>query len=170
MKKSKPFGNINDANQNHWTGDGIDVDRFKCKDKIVLIGRTDKDCEDFHFSPVGMMPGMYVHANTIATVLSSSRPHLCSMTMHLLLEFLLVLAAAYIFLNFSGSKVGYSILFMFGACWVLPFFYYCFTNEYIFLNMAFMSLGFYNVSRVVENISWQSVTELPKIISMQERK
>ena len=171
VKSSRPIrGNIEDGNLWNWRSYGIDRKKFKCKDKIVVIGRSDDDCNDFIFTPVGRMPGMYIHANSIATVLSSSRPHLCSMAMHLAIEFLLILMAAYIFLNFTGQKIGYTILFMFGSCWVVPFFYYCLTNEYIFLNMAFMSLGFYNVSRAIENVSWQGVSELSKFLSIQERR
>ena len=171
VKSSKSVnGNIEPSHMWHWRRNGIDESKFNCQDKIVIIGRADDNCGDSHFTPVGIMPGMYIHANSIATVLSSSRPHLCSMTMHVVIELFMVIIAAYVFLNFSGSIVGYIILFMFGFCWVAPFFYYCFTNEYIFLNMAFMSLGFYNVSKVIENVSWQSVSELSKFISMQEKK
>ena len=172
VKSSAPIeGNIAEDHIRHWRTNGISNKKyFNCKDKIVIIGRADDNCEDFIFTPAGRMPGMYVHANSIATALSSSRPHLCSMTMHIAIEFVLVVMAAYVFLNFKGAKIGYMILVMFGSCWVLPFFYYCFTNEYIFLNMAFMSLGFYNVSKVIENVSWQGVSELSKFISMQERR
>lgn len=171
VKSSKPIsGNIDESNLRHWRRNGIDQENFDCKNKIVVVGRADDDCDDFLFTPGGMMPGMYVHANAIATVLSSSRPHLCSTTTHVVIEFLLVLIAAYVFLNFSGSKIGYTILFMFGACWVLPFFYYCFTNEYIFLNMAFMSLGFYNASKVMENLSWKGVSKLSNFLSILERR
>ena len=169
VKSSKPIsGNIEPANLWHWRRN--EPADFQCKDKIVIIGRSDDKCNDFHVTPAGRMPGMYIHANSIATALSSSRPHLCSLTMHVMIELFLVIIAAYVFLNLTGSIVGYIILFMFGACWVVPFFYYCFTNEYIFLNMAFMSLGFYNVSKVIENVSWQSVSEIFKIFSMHERK
>lgn len=171
VKSSKAItGNIDEGNLWHWRRNGINTERFQCKDKIVVIGRADDDCEDFHSTPIGRMPGMYIHANAIATVLSSSRPHLCSTAKHLFIEFLLVIIAAYVFLNFKGVKVGYIILTMFGSCLILPFFYYCFTNEYIFLNMAFMSLGFYNVSKILENISWQGVSSLSKFISILARK
>ena len=171
VKASKPInGNLGDDQRWSWRSNGIDESRFNCRDKIVVVGRGDSKCNDFHSTPVGRMSGMYIHANAIATALSSSRPHLCPLVVHIAIELLLVVITAYLFMNFKGSVVRYSILFMFAACWIVPFFYYCFTNEYIFMNMAFMSLGFYNVSKVVENVSWQGVSGLSKFISMQARK
>lgn len=172
LKSSSPIiGNIDPGHQRSWRRNGIsNVERFHCQGKIVTIGRADKECEDIHITPVGRMPGMYINANAIATVLSSSRPHLCSITMHVVIEFLLVIIAAYVFLNLKGPKVGYIILFMFVSCSIFQFFYYCFTNEYIYLNMAFMSLGVYNVSKVIENVSWKVVADLAKFISIKERK
>ena len=161
-------GNININNLVYWKN--LNNREINCKNKIVVIGRADANCNDFQFTPVGMMSGMFVQANAIATVLSISRPHLCSIFLHLTIEILLVIVTAYIILNFKGPAVGYSILFMFGSCNFLPFFYYCATNEFIYLNMAFMSLGFYNVSKVIEKVSWQGVSELSKYISMHERK
>ena len=177
VKASKPInGNLGDDQRWSWRINGIDESRFNCRDKIVIVGRDDNKCNDFHSTPVGRMPGMYIHANAIATALSSSRPHLCTVISHMAIEFFLVVITAYIFLNFEGWVSFFSVLGVFVCADVfLPYFWYCFTNECIFTNMAFMNLGFYTgvkavEKKVIKTASWQIVSGLSKFISMLVRK
>lgn len=57
------------ANAQEATGNEID-----CKDKIVIIGRSDTD---LFWTPVDRMPGMYVHGNILSTLIGEQElPHL----------------------------------------------------------------------------------------------
>lgn len=144
-------GNILPKNIAHWNKTGVDNTAINCKDKIVIIGRGDSDCGDWHLTPVGIMPGMYVHGNAIATVLSSTQPHLCSIQKYLLIETLLIVIAAYVFLNMEGIKARIIMVVMILLCGGGTYLWFCKTNEFIFLSLSFTSIGVYNFSRMIEN-------------------
>ena len=144
-------GNILPKNIGHWHKNGVDNTAINFKDKIVIIGRADADCGDWHLTPVGSMPGMYVHGNAIATVLSSTQPHLCSILKYLVIEILLVVIASYVFLNMEGLKPRIIVVIMIGLCFAGTYLWFCKTNEFIFLSLSFTSIGVYNISRMVEN-------------------
>ena len=68
VKPSKPInGNLKDDQRWSWRSNGIDESRFNCRNKIVIFGRADSKCNDFHSTPVGRMLGMYIHANFSGT-------------------------------------------------------------------------------------------------------
>ena len=46
-----------------------DFDPSLIRDHIILIGATATAMEDFKYTPIGIMPGVYLHANIINTVL-----------------------------------------------------------------------------------------------------
>ena len=83
-------GNIPPNQIGHWRKNGIDNERLDCRNKIVIIGRADDDCNDIYSTPVRNMPGMYIHGNAIETVLSDTRPHLTSTFKNLVLEITLI--------------------------------------------------------------------------------
>ena len=154
VRASDPFGNIPAKHIGHWRNNEFKLDngRIDCKDKIVIIGRADDNCSDFHATSIGLMPGIYVHGNIIATVLSETQPHLSSMYKSTLVEILLVILTAYVFLNLSATKAKIVVTITFGLCWIVSFIYFYFTNEFIILCFAFTSIGLYNLGRVVENV------------------
>ena len=154
VRTSEPFGNISPKHIGHWRNNEfkLDNERIDCKDKIVIIGRADDDCGDFHATAIGTMAGMYIHGNIIATILSETQPHLSSIFKGILLEILLVIIAAYLFLNLSAFKTECIILLMIGLCWLGLFTYFSFTNEFIILGFAFTSIGIYDFVNNVENI------------------
>ena len=154
IKASDPFGNIPAKHIGHWRNNEIKLDngRIDCKDKIVIIGRADDNCSDFHATSIGIMPGMYIHGNIIATALSETQPHLSSMYKSTVIETLLVILTAYVFLNLGATKAKVVVTIMFGLCWIVSFAYFYFTNEFIILCFAFTSIGLYNLGRVIENV------------------
>lgn len=47
----------------------------RCKDKIVIVGASDPLKGDRHLTPIGRMPGMYIQANSIYTLLKKNNPN-----------------------------------------------------------------------------------------------
>ena len=128
----------------------MDNERIDCKDKIVIIGRADSNCNDLHATPIGIMPGMYIHGNIIATALSKTQPHLTSTTKHLIIEIILVIMASYMFLLIP-QKTKYLIPIMMGMCWAFSYLYFCYSNEFIFFSFAFTCIGVYNWLKNIQN-------------------
>lgn len=139
-----PFGTIEPANIAHWRKDGLDNKRIDCNDKIVIIGRADDDSADFFLTPCGDLTGMYVHGNSIASILGETRPHLAPLYKYVLIELLLILIAAYSFLGLSEFKAKVVIFVLTPLCWILNYVYFCFTNEFVYLSFAFTVVGIYN--------------------------
>lgn len=154
----KPFGNIEGPNIGHWRKNDIDNENLVCQGKIVVIGRADKDCGDFFATPIGVLPGMYVHGNSICTVLGNERPQLVPMYKHILAELLLILIAAYVFVYFSETKAQIIVLIMTGLCWIGTYAYFCITNEFLYLSFAFTSLGIYNFVSRLETFFSRGIT------------
>ena len=139
-----PFGTIAPANIGHWRKDGLDNKKIDCQNKIVIIGRADADCNDFFLTPIGNLTGMYIHGNSVASILGETRPHLTPLYKHVLIEIFLILIAAYSFLILSEFKAKCVVFIMTPLCWILTYVYFCFTNEFIYLCFAFTALGIYN--------------------------
>lgn len=141
---SSPFGTIKPSNIGHWRIGGSDNKRIDCQDKIVVIGRADEDCADFFQTPCGILPGMYVHGNSIASILGATRPHLAPLYKYVLLELLLIVVTAYAFLGLSKSKASCVVIALKGLCWIFTYIYFCHTNEFVYLSFCFLFLGVYN--------------------------
>ncbi len=139
-----PFGNISESKIGHWRKTGVDNKRVDFKDKIVIIGRADKDCGDFFRTSVGNLPGMYIHGNSIATIMGKTQPHLTSPYKHVFIEIFLIFIAAYGFLWLSPFKAKCLIIVLTALCWIFTYVYFCFTNEFIYLSFAFTAVGVYN--------------------------
>ena len=139
-----PFGNISESRIGHWRKTGVDNKRIDFKNKIVIIGRADKDCGDFFRTSVGNLPGMYVHGNSIATIMGKTQPHLSSPYKHAFVEILLIIIAAYAFLCLSQFKAKCLIVSLTVLCWIFTYVYFCFTNEFLYLSFAFTVIGVYN--------------------------
>ncbi len=139
-----PLGTIDPANIGHWRKDSLDNKRINCQDKIVIIGRADEDCADFFLTPCGDLAGMYIHGNSIASILGETHPHLAPLYKYVLIELFLILVAAYSFLGLSESKAKIIIVILTPLCWILTYVYFCYTNEFVYLSFAFTIVGIYN--------------------------
>lgn len=140
---------VDDTRVGHWRDNSLDNPKINFKDKVVIVGREDRDCDDFISTPIGRMPGMYVHGNAIATVLGKTQPHISPLWKYLLIEIILIVVTAYVFvyLQFSGAKRFVFILT--AICGFSSYIYFCFTNEFVYLTCSFASMGIYNfVSRM----------------------
>lgn len=143
----RKFANLPHDSIGHWRADTtnhINNGNFDCKDKIVLIGRTDPDCGDFHSTPVGQMPGLYIHGNSIATLMQQTQPHLAPALKQFVIDLLLVVITAYAYVNLSLAKSKVFIFLLAGTAAFLSYQYFCMTNEFVYLSFSFLSIGAYN--------------------------
>ena len=139
-------------NIGHWhdnSPDTLDNTKIDFRNKVVIVGREDKECDDFLLTPIGRMAGMYVHGNAIATVLGKTQPHISPLWKYLLIEITLIIVTAYafIYLQYSGAKrFAFALTII---CAVGVYAYFFFTNEFVYLTCSFTSIGIYNfVSRM----------------------
>lgn len=102
------------------------IDPKLLKDKIVLVGATTEALHDTHFTPfynylrfgsnlrLGKMPGVEIHANSIATLLSKDYiyPLFDSFPLLFILSFLFTLIPAIPFKKVSGFKNFIIIVFL----------------------------------------------------------
>ena len=140
----EPLGTILPSNIGHWRKDGLDNKHIDCQNKIVIIGRADEDCGDFFSTPCGNLPGMYIHGNGIASILGETRPHLTPLYKYVIIELLLILITAYLFLCLSESKATCIVVILKILCWIFSYTYFCYTNEFVYLSFCFLFLGIYN--------------------------
>lgn len=95
------------------------------KDKIVLIGPTLNIVHDVQPTPLGAMPGVFVHANGILNILNNKFSKLLPVFITSFILILLLLSTGYILINFSTLR-GFplylgSLLLLFWVSVVLKF-------------------------------------------------
>ena len=146
-----PLGTITPSNIGHWRQSGLDNKRIDCENKIVIIGRADEDSADIFSTPCGNLPGMYVHGNSIASILGETRPHLTPIYKYVLIEILLIIITAYAFLGLSESKASCLVVILKILCWICSYIYFCYTNEFVYLTFCFLFLGIYNFVNNIEH-------------------
>ena len=133
----------------HWRDNSLDNPKIDFKNKVVIIGREDKGCGDFLSTLIGKMPGMYVHGNAIATALGKSQPHISPLWKYILIEIILIVITAYIFVYFQYSGAKRFVFVMTIICTISSYIYFWLTNEFVYLTCSFASIGVYNfVSRM----------------------
>jgi CHASE2 domain-containing sensor protein len=121
------------------TIDNLTPDRFK--GKIVIIGNSDPNVGDSHPTPVGNMPGMFIHGNSLYTLLQELQPLRAPWWVSILLNIFIIITAAYLFhyldsflADFLGMIAGIVIL---GS---IAYFYF-FRDFGIFPNFVFGIAG-----------------------------
>lgn len=67
------------------------------KNKIVIIGNSDPNVGDFHPTPVGDMPGMYIHGNIVYTLSHGLQPRRAPWWVSILINMFILLLGAYLF-------------------------------------------------------------------------
>ncbi|MDT8395222.1 MAG: CHASE2 domain-containing protein [bacterium] len=83
-------------------------------DKVILLGATSQDLRDFWRSPIGIIPGVYLHAAVLETILNDSWVVRTGTELSLVLIFVLSLALGSI-LGRAGWKGGALTLIIFLA-------------------------------------------------------
>ena len=154
INKNDFSGNISPSHIGHWRKKGLDNKKINYENKIVIIGRADLDCSDFFETPIGKIPGMYIHGSSIATILGKTRPRLTALYKYIIIEILLIMAASLVFLYFSSLPAMCIIIIITGICWAGIYWYFQLTNEFIYTSFAFAGIWIYRlISRLRKFIS-----------------
>lgn len=120
------------------------------KDKIVIVGSSNPDNGDLYPTPIGDMAGMYIIGNAINTILFGLQPSHSSMYVNILIEFFVIIVAAYCFLYFNVllAQIIASVIFIF-ALGIISYYYFLHTG--VFLNFTFAVVGM-SFHRIISNI------------------
>lgn len=133
--------------------DELESYRDMYKGKIVVVGNSSPDVGDIHRTPIGDMAGMFVLGNSIYTILAKDQPSPPSIWLSLIIELVVIVAAAYFFLYFTSLLAQIiatvSILAVFGY-----FSYLLFLRTGIFVNFVFaiVGMGFHETAKDLEEI------------------
>ena len=107
--------------------ENLPLDTFK--DKIVLVGATSEIIHDIYPSPLGVLPGVYITANTIQTILDENFIKAPPLWLHRLVLLLLGIIVAFITYRCSLAKAFFCntflLIFLFIGCVFL------FLNNYL---------------------------------------
>lgn len=120
------------------------------RNKIVIIGNSSPDAGDMYPTPAGNMAGMFIHGNSINTILLGLQPSRPPMIVNILIEVLIIIMASYLFLYFqslAAQILGSIILVL--TLGVVSYYYFLYTG--IFLNFVFavIGMGFHkNISNI----------------------
>lgn len=135
---------VDKNNIGYWRDNSLDPEDIDFKDKVVIIGREDKECNDFIATLIGRIPGMYVQGNAVATILGKTQPHISPLWKYILIEIILIVVTAYVFVyrQYSGAKRFVFVLTI--LCWFFSYIYFWLTNEFVYLTCSFASIGVYN--------------------------
>ncbi len=111
------------------------------KDKIVIIGNSNPNVGDVHSTPVGNMPGMFIHGNSVNTLLQGLQPGRAPWWVSILMNIFIIIPAAYLF-HYLDSFLA-DLLGMVGSIIILGAiaYFYFFRIFGIFPNFAFGIAG-----------------------------
>jgi hypothetical protein len=113
----------------------LDALQKEVRDKIVIIGTSSKDKEGWYPTPVGDMPGFYIMGNAINMMVSSWQMKDAPLWVTIILQFLFILAAAYMFVHFQPKTVRRGAAFLVTAV-LAPVTYYFYSAYGIFINVV----------------------------------
>ncbi|MCK9573191.1 MAG: CHASE2 domain-containing protein [Candidatus Omnitrophica bacterium] len=120
------------------------------KDKIVLVGPTLGIAHDIHRTPLGVMPGVFIHINVITDIMEAKLARPVSVIIPLLLVIVILVATLYM-LSFFTFLRGIFLYFgiVLGMFWlniaVKSFGWYLPLGSIIVCSLVFVALGsFYN--------------------------
>jgi hypothetical protein len=91
--------------EQYFTPDNIIPEYLK--NKIVLIGSSNPESGDYHYTPIGFIPGMYVLGNVINTEIMNLYPRQISDFLKYLIELLIIVFSAYVFICTDIFKARY---------------------------------------------------------------
>ncbi|MFA5337387.1 MAG: HD domain-containing phosphohydrolase [Candidatus Omnitrophota bacterium] len=120
------------------------------KDKIVLIGPTLGIAHDIHRTPLGVMPGVFIHINVIADIMEAKLARPVSIIIPLLLVAAILVTALYMLSSFTFLR-GIFLYFgiVLGMFWlnvaVKSFGWHLPLGSIVVCSLVFVALGsFYN--------------------------
>ncbi len=126
-----------------------------CKDKIVIIGRSDEDGNDLFWTCVDRMPGMYVNGNAIATLLPHKGlelPHPASGQWFMLWDAIFLFVFSCITVKCSPPQILISTLVLPFLAYGGFFIWFTMTNTFVYAGVAcFVVALFDTVNKPIVN-------------------
>jgi len=109
------------------------------ENKIVLIGSSDPEKGDIHPTPVGDMPGMYIHGNAVHILLQGLQPAPAPWWIAVVLDIVVIIFVPYYFLYFESwlAKLIGTIVLTIALAYVSYHILFRFLG--IFFNFAFVT-------------------------------
>jgi|WetSurMetagenome_2_1015567.scaffolds.fasta_scaffold00250_21 CHASE2 domain-containing sensor protein len=104
--------------------------------KAVIIGVSSPDKGDILATPVGEMPGMYIIGNAVSTIAGGGQVRPAPLWMMLLLEFMVILLAALLFVHTKSPFVEITISVLIVTV-LIPVTYIFYMKYSVFINVAF---------------------------------
>lgn len=108
--------------------------------KIVVIGSSSPDQGDIHFTPHGNLAGMFIIGNALSTIRDGLQPSPLPGWAVYLLEFAVIVLAAYAFLHltsFRANLVASTVI----LALLAPATIYCYFRHAVLINAIFPVLG-----------------------------
>jgi CHASE2 domain-containing sensor protein len=128
-----------------------EVEYVTFKDKIVVIGNSNPDAGDLHLTPIGNMPGMYIIGNALNTILLGLQPSRPSMVLNMLIEFFVIIIAAYFLSRFPPLiiKIFKSIV-LISILSAISYYYFLRTGVLLNITFAVLGMGFHDTALSIE--------------------
>ena len=123
------------------------------KDRVVIIGNGNPGAGDIHLTPVGYMPGMYIIGNALNTILLGLQPSHPSRVLNMLLEFFVIIVAAYILSRFPPLliKILKSVV-LISVLSALSYYYFLKTGVLLNFTFAVVGMGFHDMAMSIEKV------------------
>jgi len=122
----------------------LDPRRFE--NKIVLIGSSDPEKGDIHPTPVGDMPGMYIHGNAIHILLQGLQPTPAPWWVAVVLDIVVIIFVPFYFLYFNTWLTKLIGTVLLTAAMALVSYYILFRLLGMFFSFAFgtAAIGYFD--------------------------
>jgi len=124
------------------------------KNALVFVGPTSEIIHDFHFTPIGRLPGVLIHINTVLNILNQEILKTLPFLVNLIIAFILVIISGQIIYHFSFLRnvilcTGVLLLLF----WLSVFLY---SKNYLlpFGNLAFLMISYLGLGNVYKYVSF----------------
>lgn len=135
--------------------DELDALQKELNNKIVIIGTSSKDKEGWYPTPIGDMAGFYIMGNAINMLVSDWQVRDSPLWVTILLEFILIITASYLFVYFRPKIVRRSAALLVIVV-LAPITYYFYATYGIFINVVAI---FINCIFPIIAMNWKETTE-----------
>jgi hypothetical protein len=123
------------------------------RDRIIVVGNSSAAMGDIHKTPIGRMPGMYIHGNAVHTLLYGRQPSPPPAIISILIEAVVIILAAYAFLYFTSILaqiiVSLFIVVVFGF---VSYIYFIHTGVFLNFVFALVGMGMHETASDIEEI------------------
>ena len=135
------------------------------KDRIVVIGSSDPDKEEWHPTPIGDMPGMYIIGNAINMLSAGWQIRDAPLWLGVLIQLFVISIAAYLFASFSPTAARVAVT-LFAILLLIPVTYYFYASHGIFVNSVLL---FVNSLIPVLAMGWHRILRIAKGLIIRKK-